>query len=230
MLNKKILIIWTSVLLLASCWKEYSENIIVDNTTTDTIISEVLNDMKDEDNKKWDEILSEVMNWLTLSQEEINWLIQMREEEKLARDTYTFFYEKYGQKIFWNIDDSEEKHKSAILPLLEKYNIDDPIKDDTPWIFTSEEMNKLYNDLVVAWNKSLVDALNVWMTIEDLDIKDLNELLVNTKDKDIMNVYNNLLKGSYNHMRAFYKNLEKKWEVYVPQYITIEEYNSIISK
>jgi len=48
------------------------------------------------------------------------------------------------------------------------------------------------------------------MTIEDMDIKDLNELIASTKNEDILIVYNNLLQGSHNHLRAFKKNLDKQ--------------------
>ena len=152
----------------------------------------------------------------------------MREEEKLARDVYAYLYEKYNQNIFGNIDDAEEKHKSAVLPLLEQFWLDDPILDDTPWVFNSNEMDKLYKDLTAAWDVSLVEALKVGMIIEDLDIKDLNELLAETTNEDIIRVYDNLLKWSYNHLRAFMKNLERKGWTYTPQFITQEEFDEIL--
>ena len=220
---KKVFIVLVTVLILASCWKEYNQNFNWEKNNPQVSNDILINDM-------WDNILSEVINWLSLSENEINWLIQMREEEKLARDVYAYFYSMYGQKIFWKIDDSEEKHKSAILPLLIKYSIDDPIVDDSYWVFKSEKISNLYNDLINTWSKSLIDALRVWMTIEDLDIKDLNELLTMSTDEDIIKVYNNLLKWSYNHIRAFNKNLEKNWETYIPQFLTLEEYNKIIRK
>ena len=163
-----------------------------------------------------------------LSEDEIEGLILMREEEKLAYDVYVTLYEKWGQKIFTNISKSEKTHMEAVGELLVKYDIEDPINPDAKvWEFDSEYLQKLYDDLVVMWNKSLVDALKVGATIEDLDIYDLEELLKETNNEDIVKVYDNLLRGSKNHMIAFEKNLKKKGWEYTAQYITQAHYDEI---
>lgn len=229
MLNKKIIILLSVLFLITSCGNEIKEELTI-NTTWDEILNEVLNDIEVEliNEPPHTEIKLDDDRFPLLSDDEIKWLLQMREEEKLARDTYRYFYEKYWQNVFGNIDDSEEKHKSAVLPLLEQFWIEDPIKDDTPWIFTSEEITQLYNDLTTAWDVSMIEALKIWMTIEDLDIMDLNELLSMTKNPDIIRVYTNLLKWSYNHLKSFKKNLDKQGWEYTPQFISQEEYDKIL--
>jgi len=164
-----------------------------------------------------------------VNQEEIAGLILMREEEKLARDVYTTLGEKWGINIFTNIAKSEQTHTDAVKVLLDRYDITDPVKDDTIGVFTSEVLDKLYNDLVAQGNTSLVEALTVGAIIEDLDIKDLNELTKKTNKEDIIVTYNNLNKGSRNHLRAFISQLEKNNGSYSPQYITQSEYDEIIS-
>ena len=52
--------------------------------------------------------------------------MHMREEEKVARDVYLEFYEIYGNVIFKNIADSEQKHMDAVLALIVGYGLDDP--------------------------------------------------------------------------------------------------------
>jgi len=69
----------------------------------------------------------------------------------------------------------------------------------------------------------------VGATIEDLDIADLEEHLAETNKSDIQLVYNNLMKGSRNHLRAFYSNLVAMGIAYVPQYISQQEYEAIVS-
>ena len=222
MINKKIIVLLSVLFLVVSCGTEVKNTPINDELSTEdnALIEEIFEELSE-----WLE--EEVLGWI-LSDAEKEWLLLMREEEKLARDTYTYFYEKYGQNIFWNIDDAEEKHKSAVLPLLEQFGLEDPILDDTPGVFNSPEMDKLYKDLKAAWDVSLVEALKVGMTVEDLDIKDLNELIEGTDNEDILRVYDNLLKGSYNHLRAFKKNLDKKGWEYTPQFISQEEYDEIL--
>lgn len=156
-------------------------------------------------------------------------LLLMREEEKLAKDVYITLYKKWNQRIFNNISLSEQTHMDAVAELLERYSIEDPVKDNDIGVFNSEDLQNLYNVLVELGNKSLVDALKVGATIEDLDIKDLDELLETTDNSDIKVVYENLIKGSRNHLRSFVSFIESQNETYTPKYITTEKYQNIIS-
>ncbi len=144
-----------------------------------------------------------------LSNNEIDGLIQMREEEKLARDVYTKLFEKWDIRSFGNISGSEQTHTSRIKDLLEKYNLPDPVTDDVVGVFQNPKMTELYKNLVEKGNVSLKDALEVGVTIEEMDIKDLKEKIAQTSNQEIIFVYNNLLNGSYNHLQAFQKNLLK---------------------
>lgn len=164
-----------------------------------------------------------------LDEKEIAGLTLMREEEKLARDVYNTLGEKWGQNIFTNIAKSEQTHTDAVKALLERYNIEDPVADDNRGIFTSSEIKDLYELLVEQGNLSIEDAYMVGATVEDLDIKDLNTLLEETDNEDIIITYNNLKKGSRNHLRAYVKQIENNGDTYTPQYISQEEYDSIIS-
>ncbi len=156
-------------------------------------------------------------------------LILMREEEKLARDVYITLGNKWGIPVFSNISRAEQAHTDAIKELLVRYDIEDPVKSDAVGVFTSPEFGKLYNDLVAKGNKSLMDALITGATIEDLDIKDLNELLKETNNEDIKVVYKNLNKGSRNHMRAFSRQISNRGSSYEPQYISEKEYEKILT-
>ncbi len=162
----------------------------------------------------------------SLSAKEISGLIQMREEEKLARDVYTTLGQKWGMRVFTNIASSEQTHTDAVKVLLDRYGIADPVKDTTVGVFTSPTMQNLYTTLVAEGMKSQKDALTVGATIEDLDINDLDVLMKETTKQDILVTYSNLQKGSRNHLRAFVKNLGGS---YTPKYITKEAYTSIIA-
>ena len=164
-----------------------------------------------------------------LNEEEIAGLVLMREEEKLARDVYNTLGEKWGTKIFTNIAKSEQTHTDAIKVLLDRYNIEDPVKDDSIGVFTSPELDELYKNLVKQGGLSLLDALIVGAIVEDLDIKDLNELSAKTDNADIITTYNNLNKGSRNHLRAYVGQIKDNDGSYSPQYISQAEFNAIIS-
>jgi hypothetical protein len=50
----------------------------------------------------------------SLTPEEINNILFMREEEKLAKDVYLTLYEIWGLQIFQNIAESEQRHMDAV--------------------------------------------------------------------------------------------------------------------
>lgn len=156
-------------------------------------------------------------------------LIYMREEEKLARDVYTTLGEKWNQQIFFNIANSEQTHTEAIRDLLDKYKLDDPVKNDVVGVFTNTDLAALYNELVEQGSVSLSAALTVGATIEDLDIRDLDTALSRTDNDDIAAVYQRLKAGSENHLRAFARQLTKAGEVYTPAYISEADYQTIVT-
>lgn len=165
----------------------------------------------------------------SLSTEEINSLMKMREEEKLARDVYKTLYVKWGSRVFSNISTAEQNHMDAVLMLIKKYNLYDPVPSDEIGVFKSDDMTKLYKQLTELGNKSLLDAFKVGATIEDLDLFDLMKAFSFIVNEDIRLVYSNLSRGSRNHLRAFYRNIQNTGGDYTPQYLTVSEFNAVIS-
>ena len=144
-----------------------------------------------------------------LNEAEINSLTYMREEEKLARDVYLYFYDKYGSGIFYNISKSEQTHMNAIKTLLDRYGLDDPAAGNDPGVFDNSDLQALYTELIGGGSESLTAALKVGVFIEMTDIDDLNKGMITTDRRDIDKVYSNLLQGSLNHWDAFCSNLKK---------------------
>lgn len=145
-----------------------------------------------------------------LSEAEAEGLSFMREEEKLARDVYLMLYEQWGIRIFQNIAKAEETHMSAVAGLLERYGLPDPAADKAVGVFTNPELQALYDQLMEEGSQSLADALRVGALVEEVDIIDLEDYIDQTDNEDLLLVYQNLLKGSYNHLRAFKSTLEKQ--------------------
>lgn len=144
---------------------------------------------------------------VTLTDTEVYYLTHMREEEKLARDVYTTLNEKWGVTVFSKIIPSEQRHFDAVGTLIDRYGVTDPAPDPTVGVFT-EEFSGVYESLVNTGLSSLGDAMCVGVTIEEIDIKDLTLAMANTTRPDILNVYNNLLAASLNHLAAFQSHLE----------------------
>lgn len=157
---------------------------------------------------------------------EVTALQLMREEEKLARDTYQALGARWGLSIFANIASSEQTHMDAVLSLLTRYRLNDPAAGRAAGEFTDPSLQALYHQLVARGSVSPTDALTVGALIEDLDLADLTRLSTETSRADILRVYANLMKGSRNHLRSFYGQLGGD---YVPQYLDEATFTDIVS-
>jgi hypothetical protein len=145
-----------------------------------------------------------------LSETEISGLLLMREEEKLARDVYIYLSDIWGQRIFSNISGSEQTHMDQVALLLEAYELEDPVRNESEHgVFTNDVLAGLYRELTTRGEESLVEALAVGKAIEVLDIDDLEKLMSETDEQAILMVYENLLNGSRNHLNAFERQLDR---------------------
>ena len=166
----------------------------------------------------------------TLSEDERTGLLFMREEEKLAHDIYLALYAEWQLPIFQNIARSEQTHTGAVLQLLTRYGLDDPAAGLPAGEFIDPTLQSLYDQLVAQGRASLEAALRVGAAIEEIDILDLEERLAQTNKADIRRVYENLLAGSRNHLRAFVETLEQQTGMsYTPHYLTQTAYDAIVS-
>jgi hypothetical protein len=155
-------------------------------------------------------------------------ILYMREEEKLARDVYDYLFEKWNAIIFDNISNSEQIHMDRILDLINLFGLEDPALPEAG-VFVNEELQNLYGDLITIADSSLINALIVGATIEEVDIIDLQDYYNATNNEDIKCVYANLTRGSRNHLRAFYHKLEWMGVTYTPQFLSEDEFYSIVN-
>jgi hypothetical protein len=156
-------------------------------------------------------------------------ILFIREEEKLAYDVYQTMFDIYGVNVFQNIPNSELSHMEAMLTIIKKYNLTDPMETTARGIYANPVLQSLYTQLVSQGRVSLLAAYQVGATIEDLDISDLNTSLTVTNNQDVRLVYDFLSKGSRNHLRSFYKNIKNLNGTYTPIYITQSEFDAIVN-
>jgi len=148
-----------------------------------------------------------------LTAQEQESLLYMREEEKLARDVYLTLYEFFESNIFNNIASAEQKHMNSMKNLLTQFALEDPVLDDSIGAFTNSVFSEFY-DSKTAKVRSIKDAILTGILIEETDIMDIQKDIVLTDNPAIQNVYENLLRGSRNHLRAFVRKLESMGVVY----------------
>lgn len=156
-----------------------------------------------------------------LSSSEEQSLYYQYSEEKLAHDIYTYFYELYWTQVFSNIASSESKHMEAVKVLLDRYDLEIPT---TYW-----ELQDTYDALKAEWEKLLQSALEVWVTIEMLDIEDIVDTIKETDNDDIKLVFTNIGWASYNHLRWFLNTLSMnnlETDIDFSYYLTQDQLNT----
>jgi hypothetical protein len=142
-----------------------------------------------------------------LTQSEIEGLSYMREEEKLAHDSYLTLYAKWHLPIFSNAASREVAHMSRVKDLLDRYGLADPADGKAVGEFSNADLQQQYDDLMVQGSQSSIEALKVGAAIEEADISDLQRCLETTTRTDITKVFSSLKSASYSHWRAFSKQL-----------------------
>lgn len=137
-------------------------------------------------------------------------LLFIYQEEKVARDTYLSLGKLYpNANTFATIPSSEQKHMDRAQGLCETYGVDISNVDETVvGEFVLPVMQELYDSLVAQGSQSELSALKVGEYVEILDIDDIEHAKIGMP-ADVVNVYDNLISGSYNHLSAFRNAISK---------------------
>jgi len=175
---------------------------------------------------------------IPLTQAEIDEALFMREEEKLARDVYdelaAYWLAQVGAvpvvNIADNISNSEQKHMDSMKAVLDCYGLPDPVDSaETPGMFINPELAQLYTTLTTRGRASQLDALKVGALIEEVDIEDLQESIEISQQAYTDAVYENLMCGSRNHLRAFAGQIIKTEGSYTAQVLDQAMVDAIIN-
>jgi len=145
-------------------------------------------------------------------------LQDVREQEKLSHDVYLYFSGLYvdqhpGQNIFARVTEAEQRHMDAVLQLLQKYGVADPVAVDgvvtAPGEFPDQVVEDLYAAYVEQGETGVAQALEAAVAIETADIARLESGIAGESASyaDILQVYTNLLASSQRHLAAFLKVL-----------------------
>lgn len=125
----------------------------------------------------------------------VDMLMYAAQDEYLARAEYEAIIEEFNvSRPYFNIMRSEETHLDSLSDIYETYSLEFPSD-------TSKEQ------LVIP--TSLLEAAKVGVQAEIDNIAMYEEFLTYDLPDDIEEVFNSLLKGSLNHLKAFQTQVEK---------------------
>jgi len=135
----------------------------------------------------------------------------MYEEERLAKEVYLSIYQRQPVMQLERIATrSETRHIDAVNSLARKYGV--RLYAQTPGRYSIPAIQSLYNTLYSKGIRSRKDALEVGCMVEVTDIDDLNRYIYDAQNAgayDIVQTYEFLRKGSYNHYWAFDRGLKQ---------------------
>jgi len=138
-------------------------------------------------------------------------------------------FDQWGHPVFNNISGSEQRHMDSMQSKIDTYGLVAPVTDDTVGVFQNQELGTLYLELIDRGNASLQEAFHVGAYIEELDIADLEEAIDASTHADVTQAYENLERGSRNHLRAFVGQIENLGIVYEAQLMPQEEVDEIVN-
>ena len=153
----------------------------------------------------------------------------MREEERLARDLYHQFHEIWESVLFVNISAAEQRHMDAVKNAMDKYALPDPSNPALVGEYSYPELQQLHNQLLAQGEQSYLEALWAGGMVEEMDIADLRDAIVATDNDDLKKLYENLLRGSRNHLRAYAAEIERMGVIYEAQYLKQTDVDKILN-
>lgn len=144
------------------------------------------------------------LNAASMTTEQKDTLLFIYQEEKVARDAYITLGNFYPQQgTFASIQLSEQEHIDTAQVLCEKYGADiSNIDEENVGEFVVPVLQELYDTIIAQGSQSELAALIMGEYIEVTDIDDLEHAEIGMP-KDVVQKYENLKAGSYNHLAAF---------------------------
>lgn len=141
-------------------------------------------------------------------------LLHMIQEEKLARDVYRVLAQTWSVPVHANIAQSEQEHMDLVAAMLLRYGIPNPLPNDRVGSYADPLFTQLFVMLTDFGRLSPLHAEITGALIEEIDILDLDVVLIGSDNRDLDTVWQNLLRGSRNHLRSFAGLIENRGIAY----------------
>jgi hypothetical protein len=162
-----------------------------------------------------------------LTAREVEGILFIREEEKVARDLYQSLYDEFNLTVFTDLARSEQSHMDSIKIPIDKYGLKDPVIEERG-VFTNQTLTQFYDDLLDSGKQSEEDALKSAATFEEISIIDLEKELNATQNEEVRVIYEGLLAGSRKHLRSYVRDLQDVGISYEPKYLSQEDFDEIV--
>lgn len=133
---------------------------------------------------------------------QLDQLVAMREEERMARDLYLALADSSGSPVFTRIARAEDRHLAAVDRLVVAAGGDPSTLGSTAGTYAVPQLQSRYDDWMATGTTSPEQAYQVGMALEQQDLADL-KALDTSGDAELARVVSNLVSGSTRHLAAF---------------------------
>ena len=164
-----------------------------------------------------------------LSTTEIADIVYLQQSQKLQRDLYAYMAQQgNANQIFTGLAQSADAVLTADNAILAKYNLTAPTSTG-PGMYSDPKLQNLYIYLTGQSGGTTPDQLSTAAMSEEIHISDLTAALGHTDNADLRYIYNQELALSRNNLRTIIPQFTAYGQTYVPQYLSQDAFNQIIS-
>lgn len=156
-----------------------------------------------------------VLDWYTAWQ-----VVWMYDQEKLARDLNLKFSQRWGERIFANIAESEQRHMDELAVMIVHYDLSALIETDEIGVFGDDRHSEAFSELSSRGEQSLLEALRATAYLEEWDIKELNGDIESIAEQPLLDTFSRVLAGASNHLRVFVAKMSGLGYTYQAQMLT----------
>jgi hypothetical protein len=160
-----------------------------------------------------DDAIREDQTAVVLSEQARSALLFQIDEERMARELYLAFGERWNLRPFRNIVQAETRHEAVLRALAKRAGLSLP--ETVAGRFTTAAVQERYDTLLARGRQSAEEALRTGALVEEQDIADLRALAKSTDNAELRQVVAALERASGHHLAAFVRNMGNSYTAQV---------------
>jgi hypothetical protein len=160
-----------------------------------------------------DDAIREDQAAVVVSEQARSALLFQIDEERMARELYLAFGERWNLRPFRNIVQAETRHEAVLRALAKRAGLSLP--ETVAGRFTTAAVQERYDTLLARGRQSAQEALRTGALVEEQDIADLRVLARSTDNVDLRQAVAALERASGHHLAAFVRNMGNSYTAQV---------------
>jgi len=150
----------------------------------------------------------------TLSNQEIDGMLYLVENEKLLCDFFTVMYEKHNLPLFNQLALNEQKHLTMLSVKIDRYDLENPADQKPEGQYVNPELQGYYDQLVEHGNSGVYTALIGAIQKIEKDVVDIPVIISGFEgNDDVVQVISGILFESQDNLATLRAELRSSIEL-----------------